>query len=80
MKVRELIEELQKLPQDDDIVITAMDDYFMCNDFEVHSAYAEGEQAQEIILPYYFERYVHEQAQDPRDIVDITGVYTEEQY
>lgn len=52
MKVKELIKQLQELPQDDEIVITAMDDRFYCNDFEVHSAYDDG-QAQEIILPYY---------------------------
>lgn len=52
MKVKELIEQLQELPQDDEIVITAMDDRFYCNDFEVHSSYDDG-QVQEIILPYY---------------------------
>jgi hypothetical protein len=52
MKVKELIEQLQELPQDDEIVITAMDDKFYCDDFEIHSAYDDG-QAQEIILPYY---------------------------
>ena len=52
MKVKELIKQLQELPQDDEIVITAMDDRFYCNDFEVHSPYDDG-QAQEIILPYY---------------------------
>ena len=52
MKVKELIKQLQELPQDDDIVITAMDDKFYCDDFEIHSAYDDG-QAQEIILPYY---------------------------
>lgn len=52
MKVKELIKQLQELPQDDEIVITAMDDKFFCDDFEIHSAYDDG-QAQEIILPYY---------------------------
>lgn len=52
MKVKELIKQLQELPQDDDIVITAMDDKFYCDDFEIHSPYNDG-QAQEIILPYY---------------------------
>ena len=52
MKVKELIKQLQELPQDDDIVITAMDDRFFCDDFEIHSPYDDG-QAQEIILPYY---------------------------
>ena len=52
MKVKELIEQLQELPEDDEIVITAMDDKFYCNDFEVHSPYDDG-QAQEIILNVY---------------------------
>ena len=52
MKVKDLVYQLQKLPQDDEIVITAMDDHFYCDNFEVHSPYDDG-QAQEIILPYY---------------------------
>lgn len=52
MKVKELIKELQELPQDDEIVITAMDDHFYVADFEVHSPYDDG-QAQEIILNVY---------------------------
>ena len=56
MKVKELIAELQKLPQDSDIVITSIDDYFFETDFEVHSAYEDG-QAQEIIINRYFDRY-----------------------
>lgn len=52
MKVKELIEQLQELPQDDEIVITAMDDHFFVSDFEVHSPYDDG-QAQEIILNVY---------------------------
>ena len=52
MKVKELIEQLQELPQDDEIVITAMDDRFFCDDFEIHSPYDDG-QAHEIILQYY---------------------------
>lgn len=52
MKVRDLIKQLQELPQDDEIVITAMDDRFYCRDFEIHSVFDDG-QAQEIILPYY---------------------------
>ena len=52
MIVEELIKQLQELPQDDEIVITAMDDRFYCNDFEVHSPYDDG-QAQEIILNVY---------------------------
>lgn len=60
MKVNELIKQLQELPQDDEIVITAMDDKFFCNDFEIHSAYDDG-QAQEIILPYYINDYEKEE-------------------
>jgi hypothetical protein len=55
MKVKELINQLLELPQDDDIVITAMDDRFLCANFEVHSPYDDG-QAQEIILDYYMEK------------------------
>ena len=54
MKVKELIKQLQELPQDDEIVITAMDDKFICANFEVCSPYDDG-QAQEIILDYYME-------------------------
>lgn len=56
MKVKELIAELQKLPQDSEIVITSMDDYFFESDFEVHSSYEDG-QAQEIIINRYFDKY-----------------------
>jgi hypothetical protein len=55
MKVKELVAELLKLPQDDDIVITALDDYFYEKDFEVHSPYDDG-QAQEIIINSYFSK------------------------
>lgn len=34
MIVKELIKQLQQLPQDDYIVITAMNDDFFCGDFE----------------------------------------------
>ena len=56
MKVKELIKQLKELPQDDEIVITAMDDQFYCQNFEVHSTYEDG-QAQEIILGAYIEQY-----------------------
>lgn len=56
MKVKELIRQLKELPQEDDIVITAMDDNFMVEDFEVHSSYDDG-QAQEIILNVYVDSY-----------------------
>lgn len=51
MIVKELIKKLQQLPQNNEIVITSMDNDFYCEDFEVHSPY--DDQAQEIILPYY---------------------------
>lgn len=73
MTVGQLVEKLLMLPQDSEIHITAMDDYFVCDDFEVHSEIEEG--SQEIILPSYFERYVHDNA-GTEDIVDFTGVYT----
>lgn len=56
MKVKDLIKQLQELPQDDDIVVTAMDDDFMVENFEVHSSYEDG-QAQEIILDVYVDSY-----------------------
>lgn len=56
MKVKELIQQLKELPQDDDIVVTAMDDDFYVENFEVHSSY-EGGQAQEIILDVYVDSY-----------------------
>lgn len=60
MKVKELIKELQELPQDDEIVITAMDDHFYVAHFEVHSPYDDG-QAQEIILPVYVNDFEREE-------------------
>ena len=59
MKVKELIKQLQELPQEDDIVITAMDDHFFETEFEVHSPYEDG-QAQEIILGVYINDYTRE--------------------
>lgn len=56
MKVKELIKQLKKLPQNDEIVITAMDDHFYCSRFEVHSPFDDG-QAQEIILGAYIDDY-----------------------
>ena len=60
MKVKDLVYQLQKLPQDDEIVITAMDDHFYCDNFEVHSPYDDG-QAQEIILPVYINDFEREE-------------------
>ena len=56
MKVKDLIKQLQELPPDDDIVITAMSDNFTVENFEVHSPYDDG-QAQEIILNAYVDEY-----------------------
>lgn len=56
MKVKELIRQLKRLPQDDDIVITSMDDYFFCENFEIATPF-DNAQAQEIILPYYIIKY-----------------------
>lgn len=56
MLVKELIAELNKLPQNDKIVVTAMNDDFCLSNFEVHSPYEDG-QAQEIILNCYIDHY-----------------------
>lgn len=61
MKVNELIEQLKQLPQNDDIIITAMNDEFVCFDFEIHSPYDDG-QAQEIILSMYIKDYIIERS------------------
>ena len=63
MKVKELIEQLKQLPQDDKIVITAMDNSFCLDNFEVHSPYDDG-QAQEIIMPIYVLDYEFEDGYD----------------
>ena len=55
MKVKELIEQLQKLPENNEICITCMSDNFCISDFEVHSPYEE--QTQEIILNCYIDNY-----------------------
>ena len=54
MKVKELKEWLSQFEDDEDVVLTSMDDYFFCDDFECHSPYDSYEQAQELIIPYYF--------------------------
>ena len=77
MKVKELKAWLDQFQDEEEIVITAMDDYFSCQDFSLHSPYDDG-QAQEIILPYYFERYLKENENPNTDVTDLTGVYTEE--
>ena len=52
MKVKELIKQLKQLPPDNEIIITAMNNEFLCSEFEVYSPYDNG-QAQEIILPMF---------------------------
>lgn len=64
MKIKELIAELQKLPQEKEILITSMDDNFCCSDFEVHSYIPEiddEEEAIEIILGAYIDEYTLEE-------------------
>ena len=63
MKVKELIAELQKLPQDKTVQITSMDDDFCCEDFEVHSYIPEADEEEapiEIIMGVYIDSYVEE--------------------
>lgn len=64
MKVKELIAELQKIPQEKEILITSMDDNFCCSDFEVHSYIPETDtedEAIEIILGAYIDKYTLEE-------------------
>ena len=79
MKVKELKEWLSQFEDDEEVVLTAMDDYFFCADFSLHSPYDDG-QAQEIILPYYFERYIKDcdEGTIEDNTTDITGAYSEE--
>lgn len=55
MKVKELINLLKGLPQNEEITITAMDDHFSCTDFEVHSEIEDG--SQEIIMNVFVDQY-----------------------
>ena len=52
MKVKELIEKLEKLPQEDIICVTSMNDYFFEEDFDVRSSH--DDECQEIIINRYF--------------------------
>lgn len=64
MKVKELIAELQKIPQEKEILVTSMDDNFCCSDFEVHSYIPEidtEDEAIEIILGAYIDKYTLEE-------------------
>ena len=55
MKVKELINQLKGLPQNEEILITSMDDRFCCEDFEVHSEVEDG--AQELIMNVFIDEY-----------------------
>ena len=56
MKVKELIEQLQELSQEDEIVVTATDGDFRVENFEVRPAY-EDDQVPEIRLDVYVDSY-----------------------
>ena len=60
MKVKELIKALQKLPQNDEIVITSMDNDFFCEDFEVRPPHDDS-CVQVITLPYYINDFEKEE-------------------
>lgn len=60
MKIRELIKQLQTLPQDKETLITSMDDSFCCQDFELHSYIPdcdEEDEAIELIMNVYINEY-----------------------
>lgn len=59
MKAKELKAWVNQLADDEDIYITAMDNDFF-EDFECHSIYPNGEQAQELILGVYINDYERE--------------------
>lgn len=61
MKVKELKQWLENFQEDEEIIITSMDDNFSCSNFELHSPYDPHEQAQEIILPIYLNDYTWEE-------------------
>lgn len=79
MLVKELKEWLSQFEDDEDVVITSMDDYFLCGEFCLHSPYDSYEQAQEIILPYHFLRYIEESDEGTIEdnTTDITDYYEE---
>ena len=56
MKVKELIEQLQELSQEDEIVVTATDGDFRVENFWVRPAY-EDDQVPEIQLDVYVDSY-----------------------
>lgn len=59
IKVKDLIKNLKKLNPNDTIVITALDDFFVCDNFVVRSNHEE-ENIQEIIMSVYIENYSEE--------------------
>lgn len=63
MKVKELISMLRLLPQNEDIIITAMDDHFSCTEFEVHSEIEDS--AQEIIMNVFVDQYTDDGCKEP---------------
>lgn len=59
MKVKQIREWLSQFEDEEEVVLTSMDDKFLCGDFELHSKYNDG-QAQEIIIPCFFDEYKRE--------------------
>lgn len=66
MKAKELKEWVNQLADDEDIYITAMDDDFF-QDFECHSIYEDGEQAQELILGVHIHKYTVDETGEEYD-------------
>ena len=70
MKVSDIKNWLSQFDDNEEIIITAMDDHFSCSDFELHSPYEDG-QAQEIILPYYIGKVFKEPFYGAKSIVSM---------
>ena len=60
MTVKELIEKLKQLPQNDKIVIVSKFYDFFCEDFDVHPIHDDS-CVQEITLPYYINDFEKEE-------------------
>ena len=60
MKVKELIEKLKQLPQDDTIAIVSKFYDFFCEDFEVRPSHDDS-CVQVITLPYYINDFEKEE-------------------
>ena len=60
MKVKELIEKLKQLPQDDTIAIVSKFYDFFCEDFEVRPS-DDDSCVQVITLPYYINDFEKEE-------------------